>query len=290
MKKIILFLAAVLILFSYGCGLLPQEKPSLIPEKVEYHKGTKGIVVKVIENMPADEVWAGNDFMVGLELKNEGAYDVKEGMVGVSGFNPEFVFPSEDTVDFELAGKSPGNPTGDYKIEQFRFSNINYPEGKESIKETFKVSVGYEYETEATAVVCIDPDILGLTKSVCRVGEVSLSGGQGAPIEVTRVEESISSLNGELEVNFVIFFRNAGKGEVFEDTVIILDAFLGGRQAGEELDCGEPEIMLRKGIREHKIKCSAKIKKTQGAYTTPLVVRLGYVYIEHDHYILKIVS
>ena len=47
----------------------------------------------------------------------------------------------------------------------------------------------------ADVVVCIDPDPYSVVQEqkVCNIGDVSVSGGQGAPIAVTRIEEEVGS-------------------------------------------------------------------------------------------------
>jgi hypothetical protein len=281
MKKIILVLVMAFVLFSFGCA---QKGGTVAPEKVEYHKGTSGLVITFMENAPPDEIRKLSDFIIGLELKNEGADDIDFGLITISGFISDYILPFqvvEEISDFQ--GRSPANPTGDYEIMQFKFSNIGYPEGKPSHEETFKITAIYPYETEATAVVCVDPEIYGVVKSICQVGEVSLKGGQGAPVEVTRVDGSSIPTNGDIDVSFDIYFRNAGKGKIRDDKIYVDDNAV--MLAGEKLKCENienGEFELRKGLKEYKLTCFTKVKKTQGAYTAPLIIRLGYVYEQEE--------
>jgi len=124
--KILLIIILTIVLFSIGCVRRP---PGLEPEVIEYHKGTKGLEMSFIKNAPPAEVWEGNEFAIGLELENKGAYPIEEGYIVISGFIPDYieVTPLEQTID--LQGKSPGYPEGDYKIINFQAKSFNIPQG-----------------------------------------------------------------------------------------------------------------------------------------------------------------
>ncbi len=71
MRKTALILIMILVLFSFGC----QQRGSRTgPEVVEYHKGTMGLDVEIVKNLPPSEIIQGNDFVIALELRNKGAH------------------------------------------------------------------------------------------------------------------------------------------------------------------------------------------------------------------------
>ena len=45
----------------------------------DIHKGTEGMVINIIEVSPPTEITLNSAFQIGLELKNVGATDIKQG-------------------------------------------------------------------------------------------------------------------------------------------------------------------------------------------------------------------
>lgn len=271
MKKIIFVMVLVILLISVGC--VPRRMVPVGEE--EYHKGTRGLVVEFIKNMPPKEVWEGNEFIIGLELRNEGAYNIEDGIVKVSGFDPRYIEPdiNEKVIEF-LAGKSPGYPEGDFMVMNFHERNIDIPKGAAEYPAAFTVSIEYDYKTEASAVVCVDPKIFSIvkTREVCEVKAVSLSGGQGAPVTITQIEESITPFDNELRVEFVIYVANKGKGKIKEK--VSIDYV---KLSETNMECREKEFDL-KGKDEKKIHCWAIVERGLGARKVPLRAQFSYSY------------
>ena len=112
-----------------------------------------------INDLPPDEIWENSDFIIGLELKNKGPFSITEGLILVSGFDPEYITIEENRIQFELQGKSPAYPEGDYKVINIKAKNIYFPQGHDEHPAPFTIKAFYDYQTEATVNVCIDPDI-----------------------------------------------------------------------------------------------------------------------------------
>ena len=72
-KKTILFMAILILLFSLGC----RRQSGIDPGVIEYHKGTDGLKMEFVKNLPPDEIIEGNEFVIGLELRNKGAADIE---------------------------------------------------------------------------------------------------------------------------------------------------------------------------------------------------------------------
>ena len=271
MKKIIICICFVIVLISAGCI---QRRTTETIEVVEYHKGTDGLVMKFIKGLPPDEIWKENEFVIGLELRNLGAEDIKNGIVRISGFNPEFVEIEENEKVLNLMGKSPGYPSGDYNVMKFHGRNIYFAEGDVEEPAGFTVSAEYDYTTYVGSVMCINPDTFKISKAddVCEVKPAIFSGGQGAPVAITQIEEIISPFDDDLKIEFVIYVSNKGNGAVVGE--VSIDAV---RLSEQELKCNTEKFKLA-GKNEKKIHCSAIVKKGIGARKVLLTVSLSYKY------------
>ena len=61
MKKAILIGMVCLLLICSGCGLLNRDKVKAEPEVVDYHKGTEGLVLKLLKGSPPEKIWKESD-------------------------------------------------------------------------------------------------------------------------------------------------------------------------------------------------------------------------------------
>lgn len=272
MKNKIIIILLLITFFSFGCVRRPP--PSLEPELIEYHKGTDGLVMEFLQNAPPDEVWENSEFSVGIELKNKGAWPIESGSVVISGFVPDYISiePLEKTID--LQGKSPGYPEGDYSVINFRAKNINIPKGSKEYTDSIIARAYYDYQTDATVDVCINPFIYSYVKTretVCEIRDISVSGGQGAPVAITSVKEKISPPNEGMSVEFLIEIKNVGPGEVLGKVRLE-----GAKLANRLISCSPQLLDMKKG--EKTIRCKTTIDKEKGAYLAPLSLSLSYTY------------
>ena len=113
MKKMMVIFCLAVVLISSGCM---QRRATGEVEVVDYHKGTQGLVMNFIKNLPPDEIWEGSEFIIGLELRNLGANKISNAVIKVTGFDLEYTEPKkEEEKTFSLEGRSPGYPEGDYQ-------------------------------------------------------------------------------------------------------------------------------------------------------------------------------
>jgi len=282
-KKIIPLM--ILLLFVLGCS---QRGGGNIPDVVEYHKGTDGLSIEFVENLPPAEVWRSSDFTIGFKLRNKGPYSISDGVLSITGLNPEYITLEEDQLLFDLEARSAAYPEGDYKIVDFKAQNINFPPGSDTYNAAFTAKASYDYETEAIANVCINPHIYSYVNPEpgCEVQPVTLSGGQGGPIAVTKVEERVSPAIAldEIDVEFKIFIANKGKGKSIEKTSIEEVTL-----SNKRIACNLREIEL-KDKEEKSILCKTTIDKAKGAYIAPLTVRLSYFYTQKLDKSFKIIA
>jgi hypothetical protein len=271
-NKILIGIIIVLIVIS-GCGGLGRQTGDYEPEAVDYHKGIEGITLNFVKGYPPEKIWPESDFTIQVEIRNKGAYDIARGAIKLHGFNPRYVVPSEDEKSIQqLFGKSLGYPEGDYMLVEFEESNILTPPGEEPL--SFTITAEYDYSTEASAEVCISPELNQIVKTkekVCEIKEISLSGGQGAPVAVTRINEIPNIKAGKLNLKFIFDIENKGKGEVLGD-ITINEVKLGGKA----LSCDKSTFELQDKI--SKIKCELSIEKPSGPYTSIITTKLSYKY------------
>jgi len=199
--------------------------------------GAEGISISFLSNRPPDKVVADSaevEVPIMIEVRNKGAFPKAErdsgdgwdnnDVVFVSGYDPNILTswkvngkgltaPIALMSDKSLEGKGSFSPNGGYDTMEFSalLSTGNLKQGR--FKQSFLVTACYQYRTRADTNVCIDPEPYAVTteKKVCQIGPVSLSS-QGAPITITKIEEEVLRNS----IQFKIYFKNAGKGEVLK--------------------------------------------------------------------------
>ena len=188
--------------------------------------------MSLMPNTPPSRVYSGDPLNFLLEVRNKGAYTTvdTEGektlslRVYVSGFDTK-IFPGLKADDNlfkkagdaylgeSLEGKSEFNPDGGLKYKEFSTA-VSLPDNMDSFKTNFLVTACYGYNTYATAPVCIDSDpySTSVQEKACTIKDISLSGGQGAPVAITKIEEEAS----KDKVRFKIYIENKGDGRIFD--------------------------------------------------------------------------
>ncbi|MBR9676228.1 hypothetical protein GOV05_04420 [Candidatus Woesearchaeota archaeon] len=211
-NKILFFL--VLALFVSGCANLNiGNNAKYASDSTQYHVGTRGLVMNFVNRAPPAKIYDGEPLEIMVEYTNKGAHDIVNGRMYVSGFDQRYFDIVPDEITFDSTGKSIYNPDGLLSnLVTFVDSRVEVPEGADSLVQNIKVSACYNYETIATLSACIDPNPRSLSEKVCAVAPITLSGGQGGPVSVTRIQEDM----GQDRVTFKIDFENLGGGMVFD--------------------------------------------------------------------------
>jgi len=311
-KKLIISL--IIILFISGCGFGSEEGPIRVKDA---YRGTDGLIMNFLENVPAGDVFEDSSFRIYVELMNEGAFDISGGYLTL-GLEEDYMSvdgdwsnlePSridvldENHVMFYLDGKSPQSPLGEEDVITIMVNALKFKEEQSEIHASnIFMTACYDYQTTAGPSVCIDTDIHGSLsiEKPCRVRDISLTS-QGAPLAVTKVEVKMLPEDIRIKPHFLIYIENKGNGEVVrkdrvEQTcysgsldysdinVAEVTAFLSDKQ----LDC-EPKIdntdlkstVKLKG-KEAIVRCFTKdedaIGKEKGTYTAPLKIIVNYGY------------
>jgi len=306
-KKIILMAGILLLLVFTGCDKINKtgKKGQTPISEVDVRKGVEGLKMEFLPNAPPNNVFAESGFPISLKLKNDGASDIKEedgGAIFVFGFEKAYMdipVPNQRSV-LSIKGKSIYAPLGEEE-----FININARAGaigpqSEKHPSSIFATACYPYETVLGTSVCIDTDITGQRRgqNVCVVKDIVFTGGQGAPVSVTKVEtRMLPQDDGKVKPHFLIYVKNAGNGEVIDPGKVEAACTSGTLSYGDfntlrvkaslsgvPLKCSEDEgpVIVRLRDKEDLIRCTYErdggINSGADAYVAPLKVELEYGY------------
>ncbi len=291
--KIVTAISLVLTLFFItGCGSFQggRDGPPVSAEFVA--TGSEGIVMQFVQDQPPNKVYTQSGLTFLVEVRNRGTYTVPNGMIYMTGFDPNIIFFDRVSAPIQqLEGKSPYNPEGGYTTLDFSSNNLVLPANMPNYKPTFMATACYPYQTIATPLICVDPNPLDTaTDKACRVQKVYSTGSQGAPVAVQSVEAEARP-NGMF---FRIHIANThggtqqASGTVFD--MASMQACPGGLQyrdlnqleymvsiSGQPLDC-DPKGKLRLVNDQAVIFCKYENIPQIPAYQTPIEIGLSYGY------------
>ena len=294
-----MFLLIVVVLMSTGARCSPKktigkEKGESAGGKViesEVYKGKKGLEMDFVKDLPPNKIYSTNELNLLVELRNVGAYAVKPKIL-ISGYDPDIITGIE-AIQYpeELEGKKRFMPEGGYTTVQFDSNEIGLPEGTDSYKPKFVVTACYEYGTKANPVVCIDPSLydVAVEERACEVRSVSMSGGQGAPIEVSSVD--VDTIGNK--AHFKIHLSNVGGGRVVEYipcpneleykelNMVSYDVLMSSRGPDKCSPHEDGDYSVRLVNGKAIIYCTFTIpNENTNAYSTPLEIELSYGYMQ----------
>jgi len=289
MKRLFAFLA-ILILFG-ACNLIVKKQT----EQADL-TGTEGLII-TLPSIPS-EMYVGQGLEIPITLDNAGASKVKNGVLSIVGFNPDFVHFKQSKIEgINLGGKTNFVP-GEKSTKIFTIDSISLP-GEKQREEAFEVIACYQYETIAIPIACINPQSQTgeeVVKGSCDYVDAKLSTSQGAPVAVTKVENWYYLNDNEVE--FRIYLKDvSGKGSILakesyakfclsgtelntdDFNKINIEAYMGTQtmtcyNTGSET----PTSSFTMVETSPSVRCRAKIDFTKPAYTTPLSIYLTYGY------------
>ncbi|KHO46159.1 MAG: hypothetical protein QS98_C0005G0106 [archaeon GW2011_AR3] len=289
------------------------------------HTGTYGVVMRFTRENPARTVYYTGDptpFDLVVEIRNRGAYDISNGWLYLTGFDkniiqPFIVAPSGKTLPLFFApmeGVSNFNPEGDISVVEFRNDIVSWPEGTDKYEPKVKIYACYEYETVANPIVCIDPHPFSSLEEdkVCRVQNVGMAGGQGAPVQITSIEEEAT----EKYVYFKIHIANANaNGQVYDwqrvsyasgrdDTCPFNIQYTdkdkvhyeppvweGSADSAPQLESCKPPSPVKLVDGQATILCKYTIPEgLDEVYQTPFNIKLHYGYMNYEEQTIRIVN
>jgi hypothetical protein len=261
------------------------------PVAVDYKQGTGGIELELLPGNPPREILEGGAFTIGVLVKNSGAYEITRGEVSIIGLNKVFnVLDKEDATMPFLQGRNFNLPEGEFYVEEFRGKNLFVPIGLSEYRAKFLVQAEYDYISVLNSDVCINPKTLLLEASdeICTVEQQRSFSGQGGPLVITNVEETVNSEGNTIRAQFKLTVENRGRGKVISP--IVLDEVKVGPR---RLDCGgrdKTRIDYEELEKKKKLLFVCKlVEPVRGAYTTTLSATLAYTYrtVEEGEFILR---
>lgn len=229
---LILFLAILLV---SGCTTQKKETTTAVDN---VYQGTQGVVISFLENSLPSKLYVTSgqtSLPVALKIENKGATLVHAGQLDIffEGFDPNYIGGYSGlggtgihfNPDEDLEGKTRYNQYGGSTIKSISDYQtiIRLPPELNEYSPNFGVSWIYDYKTVASSTVCIDPKPYELSPidKPCKVSDISFSGGQGAPVGVTKIVVTpigSSSTNygytSGSKTNFMIYIRNLGTGTI----------------------------------------------------------------------------
>ncbi len=294
-KTIIAALAVLIILTSCVAS---QPKNTQTPE--EFRTGNQGLRVTFVPNMPPTRIFDTDEFNAVLEIENLGAYSTKgvADRIYLSGFDPSIITGIKTTGEPipALEGRGAYIPQG--ATDRINFKGVPTMLSAKNIdKYPIKLlaTACYEYQTIASANICIDPNPYSttITQKACTPQSISMGGSQGGPIAVTNVQVEASPGRTRLKIDIA----NNGGGEAFTPGIDSLQR-CGPYSSGLEFDeidtirlnsvslPGYSIINSCKPLEQGNIRlinnratvyCDINTQG-QSTYSTPLTVQLSYGY------------
>ena len=251
-KHGIVLLVLVLAFFLSGCSFSP---PSLLgsdePPKNAAREGNKGLVMSFFEGAPPENAFSGEDIKIALLLENRGYYPVvsSEG-AKISVFSGGIIDIGQvNCNNINLEERTSISPGGRSNCE----ASATITGVKADTDALIFAVACYDYETRLSETVCIDVSdyTTAQNRKACEVSDITLTD-QGAPIAITRIEQSKSVSDGKTLPRFKIFLKNVGGG------------ILTPRESAEkfcgEADSGNEEVYINAegNVADKSLNCDPK--------------------------------
>ena len=311
MKHKIIFL--VLILLISSCNSNNNNDAEL--EK-DLYKGTQGVVLEYFENNFPGEIFEGEKLEYAVKLTNKGPYRAHNMILLVSLEKSYMAFGSTlgalDNIKIEnvnpLDGKTIFNPLDDFDVIELPMIAKQLDELSEYHDTFVLTTLCYDYKGIAIADVCIDPDPYDTSarEKECNVKEsISLSGGQGGPVVIDRIETRMMvDDDSTVKPQFKIYVANHGQGTVLKQgmtrlvcnkeslnteayNIVRISKIQFSNFRKEHFDCIPEDLVLRN--EQDFITCTLNPSVNEKyAYQTPLTIEIEYGYTESSSKEIKI--
>lgn len=303
----------VIALFVVSCTRVPAgERPQDTAAVLKaVQSGTQGVVVKPTAHFPPATVYDQTELVMIVDVNNRGNHNLErqDCWIQVTGFDPNIIRGSwmsprscaENSGDSQLEGKNVYNLEGGFNQIEYKSSNIDLPENVYEYNPTLNILACYNYHTKASPQVCVDPLFYQVSseQKTCLPHDVTLGGGQGAPVGVSYVGVDMVGNRAIFEMNIV----NHGTGRVVSPDAHLQDCGTGQieyqdldkvkfeikMQGGSVISCKPSDNYVRLVNGRGKIVCSFQIEGTF-AYETPLLIDLDYGYIDSYKQPIKIID
>ncbi len=184
------------------------------------YKGYKSLETTFSKSIP-DNLYENSTFSTRIIIVNEGTYTINQSNPAVASITTDEFYMQynqdqwQGNKTFTLEGKSTMFPNGEFIIFDLpEFSMQLLPGAIQKPETELQFNLCYPYETTFSENICIDVDPYEQDRrpAICRSEELTLSGGQGSPIAVTKITPVMTSTTGNIKPKFIIEIKNYGKG------------------------------------------------------------------------------
>ena len=275
----------------------------------QVQSGTQGVTMSFLQDSPPAVVYDQNELLAIVEVKNKGNHDLaaQDCFIQITGFDPNIISPVFGVARScaeglgLLEGKSVFNTDGGFNQLEFSSTNIILPDGILEYNPNLNFVTCYNYVTRANPQVCIDTALYQVTaeQKTCKVRDISMSGGQGAPVSVSKVTVEMAGTQAIFGIDIV----NNGGGRVLHPQTDIQSCAQATQLTHRDLDkieftvsmpgaavnCNPTSGIVPLNNGKGKIICKADMGISP-AFETPLQIVLNYNYIQSMQKKIKIIS
>ncbi|MEW6063272.1 MAG: hypothetical protein AB1571_02800 [Nanoarchaeota archaeon] len=256
----------------------------------------QGLAVKFLDNQPPrDVLYEGQNFRVGLEIKNSGLDPVKA-LVCIYDTPADYFggIPSNvcEQVNINKAEKSGNNIFPEVQ-------NIFFPSESQSyfyrqitkgMSTNILADVYYQYTTRASAQICLKKDTTVKTPGVnCQMSSSETIAQDPAPLTISNLKKDIIPQGNNQILLLLTFNMQAYAGEIFdkekigigaikdEDKLVDVSVDLKGIPLAKSFEC-HPNKGGRILFKENQkvIKCQALITLDQDYIVNPVEIKASY--------------
>lgn len=267
--------------------------------------GTNGLVLEFMRDSLLDSIYEGDSYYMQLELTNEGAADIREGILVATSIDKSFTVDNYGDFDSINLRGDDGLFHGETSIVEIILNSNELRPGITTTESTIAVKACYEYQTIFQDTICIDTDIRGTqSQKPCTPQSISGSKGQGAPIIVRSVDPRITLGNNGVKVSFEVSIGSTGSGFAMAPDNSRLACDSGATSnvvniisiseirlskyslSGGSIECDthtlNPNEYDLKDKNRDTIRCRVvpEIPFLDGTFSTPMTITLDYAYEE----------
>jgi len=293
-NKLIGFLAIIILI---GCNTKDGNTEGILTSK-DFYKGTSSLKMEFLPNSPPKEIYEESEFILGISLGNDGAYDIKEGILTLGVESDYIRLPELDKAEkwrtdidnsvqidsnklgFGLKGKDIYTPMGEQGNIFLALEAKKLASQSQALKSNIAATACYTYKTTAVSTVCIDTDITNthFGEKGCVVKDIAMDS-QGAPVAVTAINYKMLPRGPNfVKPEFIITIENKGNGEVIYPDDRIISALCGKGEMPSDIREQQlifnvviMKVFLSRGI-DRPLKCSPS---SSDGYTSLIRLKEG---------------
>src|SRR3989344_244045 len=271
MKKIIIVLFAVFLVFLVACSTTQQGKGSGTPD---------GLKMSFIEFQPRSELKQSEYFDIGLKLENKAECDINGEICVRDTFAESLSGVQNDCMSFQLRKKE-GNIIDS---ENIYFSDNSYVNPSGDLTSTIIAKAGYSCSIQLTPQLCVKPDLED--EKTCKIRETlqaSTLGLKSAPITVTSIDKVLIPQKDGIKLEVAIHLKKMQKGS--SENFNIYAEYEGYGP----LNCRNLDRLNFKTNTENVINCDIQLN-VQDIEENPLKIVLNYIYEDSISKQIKIIK